>query len=290
MFLTRYLKYSIKPLQERRFVYSRYDRVLRSMSDSSRYQIMPLKDFSREKYREDRVTIFLRHDVDYDLTGALEMARIEHKYGFRGTYFILHSARYYGITRKNYVRHNDRIIPILLKMQDEYGHEIGWHNDLVTLECIYGVNPREYLQEELQWLRNNGIKIAGVAAHDSIYRRRFNYHNRYFFHDLSDNSLCEQLVNVNGDQRFITKAYLKDFDLEYEAYNVEGISSSFGDCDFIGNKRRRWSLEDLRLADFGLGARIIIVIHPIHWARSICDKYMKLVSLLLPGDLTSIHT
>lgn len=287
MVLARYLKYLVKPLAEREFVYDNYDRFLRSITESSRYRAMPLRELSSENPGDDHVAVSLRHDVDHDLRGALEMARMEHEYGLRGTYFILHSARYYGVTKKNYTRHNEWIIPVLRRIQDDYGHEIGWHNDLVTLECIYRVDPRKYLHEELQWLRDNGIEITGAAAHGSRYCRRFGYDNSYFFHDLSGDSSTERFVNVNGEEVPITKACLEDFDLEYEAYHLQDISFYRGDCDVGLN--RRWSPEDLTLMDFAPGARIIVLIHPIHWGRSIAHKYRKLASLLLPANLKKVH-
>lgn len=280
--LARYLKYLVKPLAEREFVYDNYDRFLRSIAESSRYRAMPLRELSSENPGDDHVAVSLRHDVDHDLRGALEMARMEHEYGLRGTYFILHSARYYGVTKKNYTRHNEWIIPVLRRIQDDYGHEIGWHNDLVTLECIYRVDPRKYLQEELQWLRDNGIEITGAAAHGSRYCRRFGYDNSYFFHDPSEDSSTERFVNVNGEEVPITKACLEDFDLKYEAYKVKGI-------EFIQIERTGWSPPHLRLADLMPGAKVVIVVHPIHWGSSIADKYRKLASLLLPANLMKVH-
>jgi hypothetical protein len=282
MVLARYLKYLVKPLAEREFVYDNYDRFLWSIAESSRYRAMPLRELSSKNPGDEYVAVSLRHDVDHDLSGALEMARMEHKYGVRGTYFILHSARYYGVTKRNYTRHNEWTLPVLRRIQDDYGHEIGWHNDLVTLECIYRVDPRKYLQEELHWLRDNGIEITGTAAHGSRYCRRFGYDNSHFFHDMSEDSSRQYRVIIHGNELLLTKADLRDFGLEYEAYKVRGIN-------FLQIERRRWSPPHLRLADFVPGAKVVIVLHPIHWGRSIADKYRKLASLLLPDNLMKIH-
>ena len=67
------------------------------------------------------------------------MAAIEHRHSIRFTNGILHTARYYGATKKNYASHRDDLLPLLKKLQDEYQHEIGWHNGLVTLDVIHGV-------------------------------------------------------------------------------------------------------------------------------------------------------
>lgn len=281
--LRRCSKYFLAPILERTFVYSRYEEFLESISDSSRYRIVPLKDLPSEKTKA-RIAISLRHDVDWDLRSALEMAKIEHEYRMKATYFILHTARYYGVTKKDYVMHKHSIIPILQKIQNQYGHEIGWHNDLVTLECVYGIDPKSYLQQELQWLRRNGISIVGTAAHGSIYCRKFGFHNNYFFHDFPE-TLGEfpsnRSVNIKGRERFISKAYLRDFGLEYEAYHLPNVHSQFADCSSGGRNGRRWHPADLSLDGFSPGDRIVILTHPSLWGHSVYRKYLQLASFLL---------
>jgi hypothetical protein len=261
---------------ERRFLYCYYEQFLSSISDSKRYKNVPLRDFTKTNPQE-RIVISLRHDVDRDLVGALEIARIEHQYNLRSTFFILHTAQYYGPTKKNYTKHNERIIPVLQKMQNEYGHEIGWHNDLVTLECIYGINPREYLKKELQWLRSNGINIVGSASHGSRYCYKFKYHNSYFFSEFSetvDGFPNNQMINTGDGQCFITKASLTEFGLEYEAYHLNN-NFYFSDSSFVEGKKSRWHPGELRLEEFKPGDKIIILIHPDHWNHSISHKFLK---------------
>lgn len=279
----KYLGYFLKPISERRFTYSRYEGFLESISDLSRYQIVPLKDLCQQS-GEDRAVVSLRHDIDWDLSGAVEIARIEYEHNMQATYFVLHTAKYYGITRRNRVEHREKIIPILRRIQDAYGHEIGWHNDLVTLQCFYGIDPKEYLQEELQWLRNNGIKMVGTATHGSKYCYRFKYHNRYFFHDFSermDEFPNNASVNINGNKVPITKACLRDFNFEYEAYHLPDVSFSFADCEFVGESKKRWHPEDLNLHNFKPEDKVVILTHPCHWGRSVCHKYLQLASFLL---------
>ncbi len=280
MSIERYFNYLIKPVRERKFIYSSYEDFLKKISHSNKYQIVPLKDFLGMK-SDDRVIISLRHDVDLDLSGALEMARIEHKHHMKATYFILHTAKYYGQTKKNYVRHNENIIPILQKIQDIYGHEIGWHNDLVTLDCIYDINPKKYLKEELEWLRNNGIDVIGTAPHGSKYCHKFKYYNNYFFKEfpeIIENFSNNESIVIGDNQRFITKANLNDFNLEYEAYHLDN-NLYFSDCSFIGKNKKRWHPGDLNLEDLTHGDKIIITIHPIHWGYSVTRKYLKLLSI-----------
>ena len=46
-------------------------------------------------YNSSEKKVWIRHDVDYSMTHALELAVFEHKYGIRSTYFILPTAMYW---------------------------------------------------------------------------------------------------------------------------------------------------------------------------------------------------
>lgn len=271
-----YLNSFLRIATEKQFLYAYYKRFLSSISDLKRYQVVPLKDF-RKTNPPDRIVISIRHDVDWDLQSAMEMAKIEHQHNIKSTFFILHTEPYYGVTKKGRAEHREELIPELKKLQDEYGHEIGWHNDLVTLQCIYGIEPKRYLENELHWLRSNGIKIAGTASHGSIYCYKYKYHNGYFFNDFSE--LIEgfpstDVINVGREHCITAKASLAQFGLEYEAYHLDN-GFYFSDCKFIKNGRLRWSPEELPLESFKQGDKIIILIHPEHWGNSIYHKFLR---------------
>ncbi|MDX6448578.1 MAG: hypothetical protein QOD08_1041, partial [Gaiellaceae bacterium] len=154
------------PLTERRFTYAEYDRFLDRLEGRD---AVPLREFA-----EGHGDTALRHDVDDRLESALELARREHARGLRATYFVLHTAPYW--TR-------DDLLDRLGQLQ-ALGHEVGWHNDLVTLALVHGGNPAEYLRRELDRLRSAGIDVVGVAAHGSPWCHRLGFHNDYAFADL----------------------------------------------------------------------------------------------------------
>lgn len=271
-----YVTSFFKCVKERRFIYYHYEKFIKNISDSSDFIIVPLKDFTKT-HSGNHSVISIRHDVDRDLDSALEMARIEHKHGVKSTYFILHTARYYSVTRTDHSKHNENIIPVLKKMQDEYGHEIGWHNDLVTLQCVFGIEPKRYLRKELRWLKKNGIDIRGVAAHGSKHCKDHGYLNNYFFIDFPEtdehypNNEC---VMIDRSEHTISKASLEDFGFEYEAYHLDN-DRYFSDCSRIGSKNERWHPEKTDIEDFHPGDRVILLFHPYHWDRSVCSKYRK---------------
>ena len=74
---------------------------IRKISDQNKYRNVILNKFNQTT--SSLPVISLRHDVDGDIYGALEMAAIEHRHNIRSTYFILHTAGYYVETKKSYL-------------------------------------------------------------------------------------------------------------------------------------------------------------------------------------------
>jgi hypothetical protein len=244
------------------------------MAAEANIDFVPLKDFAAYR-RPDRVAIGLRHDVDADIASAMKMARMEWEMNIPATYFVLHTAGYYGrMTRGGIVRRRG-FLEKLRRIQDEWGHEIGFHNDLVTLQHVYKAGSREFLRSELEWLRANGMRIAGTAAHGSFFCRLLQYHNASFFKDFAG----EDFVAINGEKRQIEKGYLREFDLQYEAYHL-GATQYLSDCTFTGPGRRRWHPSRLEAKELRPGDKLVINIHPDTWASGALGRLLKPVSLL----------
>jgi hypothetical protein len=233
------------PLVERRFTYAEYDRFLDRLAGRD---VVPLREFA-----DGRGDTALRHDVDDRLESALELARREHARGLRATYFVLHTAPYYG--RPDLV---DR-----LRELKALGHEVGWHNDLVTLALVHGVEPGSYLRRELERIRGGGVDVTGVSAHGSPWCHRLGFHNDYAFSDLPQ--------PIPGfPTRFEPIGALADFGFDYDAYSL-GEDAYFSDSRFEQGRRAH-------PADFHLvpGRRTIVLTHPCHWDASPMAKAGRL--------------
>lgn len=243
------------PWRERRFLYSAYERLLESLADSARFLVVPLREFREAPH--ERILVGLRHDVDDRLESAVELGRLEHERGLRSTYFVLHTTPYYA--------RRDEVLAALRRLQDDYGHEIGWHNDLVTLQCVHGVEPREYLARELEWLRGAGIDVVGTAAHGSYWSHARGYHNVYFFSDFD-----EVVPGFPNSERvgdcLVAKGTLSEFGLEYEAGHL-GEEHYYSDARF-DSVGRRWHPDFLDLRRFDPGEAIVLLVHACHWDAS----------------------
>ena len=262
------------PLTERKFTYERYARVLDGLADPERFRVVPLRDFTATVDRAKAV-VALRHDVDERLDRALDFAALEAERNLCATYFVLHSARYWR-------RHD--LLDLLLRMQ-ESGHEIGWHNDLVTAECVRGIDARAFLSYELQRLRAAELSIDGVAAHGAPSCYRYGYHNGYFFFPNEPVERFPNRETVDGPlgRRRVPHGTLAEFGFAYDAYHLDN-TTYFSDAAFDAGGRR-WHTDDLDLAMLEPGSRTIILTHPDHWDRSMLAKLARFAGKVRSGLL-----
>ena len=269
------------------FTYKKYVDFLNKISDTSKYIVLPLSEFIKTN-NPNKIVIGLRHDIDLNLNIAYNLSKVENNVGFQSTYYILHTADYYLKSQSNKAIHTQAIIPILKKMQNDFHHEIGWHNDLITLQLVYKIDPRIFLHQELAWLKDNGINVTGTASHGSNFCYTYHYVNWYFWKEFPNpnipafNNYESAIVGV--DTIFYKKALLKDFGLAYEAYFIN-FNKYFSDASFVNGQR--WNFNMLDLNTLHPGDRVQILMHPIYYS-SIGSNQASLLSFNLTGQFKSI--
>ena len=234
---------------------------------------------------------YIRHDVDHSIERALAIAKVEADYGYSSTFFMLppgsypgESGRtnYYGsISRTGVVSHTNLFADQCKKIID-FGHDIGFHNDLVSLSLLFGICPREFLEKELEWFNLHGIKLTGTAAHGSYLARELKFNNKEIFNGcIRKDWDVGRIISYNNQQVKLHDLELDDFDLEYEAYSLprdSRISDSGGKWGGrIDAKRlpREELLERFDLSVFkehmSLASRdsdikaFSIMTHPVYW-------------------------
>lgn len=269
------------------FSYKKYVEFLTKISDTSKYIVLSIDEF-RKKVDPKKIVIGLRHDVDLDLNIAKDLATVENNFGFTSTYYILHTASYYLASSNNMAIHSEAIIPTLKLMQNDYHHEIGWHNDLVTLQLVYKIDNIAFFHQELNWLREKGINIYGSASHGSNYCYDYKYLNYYFFEECK-NPPVGQFVNnefamVNGVNVKLNHGHLSDFGLNYEAYFLNN-NKYFSDASFVNGLR--WNTSMLDLHTLKPGDRVIILLHPIYY-YSYGSSIADITAFSMPGQLGAV--
>jgi hypothetical protein len=238
----------IFPLVERRFTYAEYARFLDGLAGRL---VVPMRSFARGEG-----DAALRHDVDSRLESALELAELEAARTLRATYFVLHTAPYWE---------GPELLPRLRRLQ-ELGHEVGFHNDLLTAWRVGGADPRAELEAALSRLRGGGIEVVGAAAHGSPWCHRLGFHNNYVFAGWDEPRPDYPATEVPE------KLDPAEFRLEYEAYHVSH-DAYFSDSTFADGRRAH-------PADFPLkpGRRTIFLVHPDHWDASAVAKWRRLAA------------
>jgi hypothetical protein len=215
------------------------------------------------------------------------LATVEKNFGIRSSYYILHTAGYYLEKPNNMAVHDDSIISPLKIIQNDYHHEIGWHNDLVTLQLVYNIDPVLFFHHELEWLRKKGLQISGSASHGSVYCDGLKYLNFYFFEEYKS-PIYGHFVNndsalINEKWVKIRHGTLKEFDLDYEAYFMNN-NKYYSDATLLNGLR--WSISRLDLNTLLPGDRVIILMHPIYYLPY-GSSATEFTSFSLPGQISS---
>lgn len=118
------------------------------------------RDFSLMLYRDVRAgppdparrVAILRHDLDFSIEAALEVARLEHEAGARATYFVRLDARYYNPLHLPNFQGLRRIV--------DWGHDVGLHYS-TGIATVTGERPPDVVRRQLETLR-------GFLRHDVV--------------------------------------------------------------------------------------------------------------------------
>lgn len=151
-------------------------------------------------------SVIIRHDVDFTIEKALEMARLEHDLAVKSTYFILLSTNFYNVFSKESFEK--------IKQLQSLGHEIGLHFD----EKRYDIKTIQDMQKHVEMeaevlgkLINTDIKV--VSMHRPSKRV------------LENDIQFHQLINSYSPKYFKSMKYVSDSRMNWREDPVETIES-----------------------------------------------------------------
>ncbi len=240
---------------------------------SSNFNHRDLKDFDRTVLARARsvvamVEVFeglddpevvgVRHDVDDGrnaLETAVRLALWEARHGYRSTYFMLHTARYW----------QGRGFPHALDQIAGLGHEIGIHANAIAEALRVGGDPAEILDGALEQLRVWGHEVIGVAPHgDSVCRDksgRLVFVNDEMFSECARPELGSPDRELRSGHRVLRLAPrpLAEFGLAYETYRLPHGR-------YLSDSGGRWNVPPASVAT-GDG-QLHVLQHPDWWARA----------------------
>jgi len=145
---------------------AQYEKLIRSLAAIPNLVFVPHTELNDYGCPSDQIVCSIRHDVDADIRVSVTEAEIERRYGARTTYYILHTAPYYGTWVDGVHERNGCMATLYRRIQD-LGHEIALHTDPLHLYQNMKLDGAQAVREEIAWLREQGLEITGTVAHNS---------------------------------------------------------------------------------------------------------------------------
>ncbi|SFH81200.1 hypothetical protein SAMN05192551_103132 [Tindallia magadiensis] len=189
--------------------------------------IINLKNVPMEKVNEiSEPRFFIRHDVDHSIDMAVEIAEVEAKNGYTSTFFLLppgsynKKKNYYGWLENGEIKHDPELIRKCKEILS-YGHQIGFHNDIIAASLKWRQDPAEILKKEVDYFHKNGVRLVGTAAHGSPLARELEFNNRELFEGcIRKGREVGRTIEYNNWKVKTHSLTLSDFGFEYEAYSL----------------------------------------------------------------------
>ncbi|MCW7755348.1 hypothetical protein OOT00_15295 [Desulfobotulus sp. H1] len=225
-------------------------------------------EFANKKKFDNEKLFLLRHDIDHDFETAMLMARWEHKHGLRATYCVLHSAWYYGILQNGEYFHTEDLVWLCRELAG-LGHEINFHNNLMTLSLQEKIDVNAVLSGELNFLRSLGLKITGTSSHGDRLCRALNYRNYEIFKEAVGIEFGGQRIvysSQNNHSARVGVSSMESHGLLYEAYDIAMdayISDAGGAITTSTEIKQRHNF--LKNGQEKAGNVIGILTHPVWW-------------------------
>ncbi len=143
-----------------------YRRLVDGLIAIDQNMVVPACELAEEMESELNL-VTLRHDIDADPVTAVRMARYLASKGVAGTFYLLHTAIYYGEFHNHLFVRNPQLVD-WVRAFIVAGCELGLHNDAFGASQIPGINGAMCLKEEINWLRSHGVNLKGTAGHNSL--------------------------------------------------------------------------------------------------------------------------
>lgn len=200
-------------------------------------------------------TIGLRHDCDNVIHPAVALARWEEYHQVFATYYVLHSAPYWQ---------DKKLLRESLETIAGLGHEIGIHNDALTVALQTGRDPADILHEAIDELRGYGHTIRSTVAHGHHLCRVAHYVNDEMFDgcERPDYGKPGRWLEYRGQRVQIPWMKLSEFGLDFDAnWLPRG--------DYLSDSGGHWSQPFDEVANaWPSRGQLHILQHPDWWAEA----------------------
>ena len=210
--------------------------------------------------------VALRHDTDSDIDNAVHFAEWEAARGYKASYYVLHTDWYY---REGFAGPPSRYVLRALERIQHLGHEIGLHNNAITVALRSGRDPAEVLRSELDYLRRAGFDVVGTAAHGDALCRALGYNNGEVFLEAPRPNHGPAARTITGSDPAsgrtlacdLQPVSMRSLGLTYEANFIENRY-------YVTDSHGRWNRPlDVAAQQFDRRDAILaFLVHPAWWA------------------------
>ncbi len=206
--------------------------------------------------------LILKHDVEDKPEKALDMAKIEARYGHRGTYYV----QGFLLNEKN--------IPVLKEIQ-ELGHELSYHHDVMDANAGDIQKALETFRQNKDNFEKNGFIIKTVCQHGNPIANRVGYtSNRDFFRSKEVCKLFPEIaeIMVNFKEKTgVNHTYISD-----AGYGFKIIFDPETN-DIVKSDDKNIKLKNLdSVADvIKRNGATIVSTHPHRWCESTKKAYLR---------------
>lgn len=256
----------------RDFTLKKYESLLQTIK-STDYTVSTVYDFLKSPPKK---CIIVRHDVDRAINRNLDMARLEHRYGIRSTYYFRHV--------------EETFKPDAIVLIARMGHEIGFHYEVMDKANGDSKRAIEIFQKELDELRKvtEGItEIHTVCMHGNPLKAWSNRDlwNKYDFRDFG--IAGEPYFSIDYNKVF----YLTDTGRTWADRKIrvkdtiERSGAGTSTCHTGASPNAISSTDDvIQLIQSQKVPQICLLIHPNRW----CDDYGGWAKELLFQNIKNI--
>ena len=219
-------------------------------------------------------SVFIRHDVDYNIDHALMLAEYEKENNIKATYFLLHTAPYFDYSPEFAEK---------VKRFEALGHKVGFHNDVLS---VWYKNTSlvfwDIIKKPLDFLRGL-VDIKGTSCHgarEHYDRKYFNYQLWAQWTDKKNEGFPVRWPQMSlYTPGFLYEAYF----LPYTHYFSDSGNNWIG---YVVNGQKPFERKAL-FSKENLGTKIInefnnaaggffqVLIHPCLWERITQEGYIK---------------
>ena len=256
----------------RDFTLKKYSELLHGLEDGG-YRFLTFEQYCFEKESLDKARyVILRHDVDLKAENSLAIARIEHSFDIKASYYF------------RIVKQSNK--PEIIKAIAGLGNEIGYHYEDMALCKGIPEEAIEHFKKQLDYFRRF-YPVKTICMHGAP-RSKYDGRDlwkRYDYHNFG--IIGEPYFDVDFSNVF----YLTDTGRRWDGFNVSVRDkvSSYQD-NWIRDGLVFHSTEDVikAVANGTFPQRLMMTTHPQRWTDNCTEWFMELVGQCIKNKVKRI--